>query len=107
MWQFFSADSRTMGIAMESRISANNGEAIRDMAIAGLGIALLPMFIARNALKSGALIDITDELKPVPLPISVVWQPVKPIPMKLRAIIDHLATGFQAGAPWLERVASA
>ena len=56
---------------MKSRVSANNGEAMRDMAIAGLGIALLPLFVAYEALRKGQLIRVAEKLKPTPLPISV------------------------------------
>lgn len=101
IWQFLDDRGAAVGVSMESRLSANNGEAMRDMAIAGLGIALLPMFIAHEALKTGLLVRIAESLKPTPLPISVVWPPVKPMPMKLRAIVDHLAKAFAERPPWL------
>lgn len=102
VWQFIDESGEVVGVPMQSRITANNGEAMRDMAIAGLGIALLPLFIAHEALESGRLVWIADHLKPTPLPISVVWPPAKPMPMKLRAIVDHLASAFSGQSPWLE-----
>jgi DNA-binding transcriptional LysR family regulator len=101
VWQFRGDDGAVSGIPMQSRVSANNGEAMRDMAIAGLGIALLPLFVAHEALRKGQLIRVAEKLKPTPLPISVVWPPVKPMPMKLRAIVDHLAKAFAEQPPWL------
>lgn len=100
VWQFLRDDGTTVGLSLESRISANNGEAMRDMAIAGLGIALVPLFIAHDALKAGHLVKIARNLEPTPLPISAVWPPVKPMPMKLRAIVDHLAKAFSERPPW-------
>lgn len=104
VWQFVAEDGAVTGVPMHGRISANNGEAMRDMAIAGLGVAILPLFIAHEALKIGRLIRIAENLKPTPLPISVVWPPVKPMPMKLRAIVDHLAKAFAEHPPWLSSV---
>lgn len=101
IWQFLGEDGAVTGVPMQSRVSANNGEAIRDMAIAGLGIALLPMFIAHEALRKGQLVAIGEKLRPTPLPISVVWPPIKPMPMKLRAIVDHLAKAFAEDPPWI------
>ena len=101
VWQFRGDDGAVSGVPMQSRVSANNGEAMRDMAIAGLGIALLPLFVAHEALRKGQLIRVAEKLKPTPLPISVVWPPVKPMPMKLRAIVDHLAKAFAEQPPWL------
>lgn len=100
IWQFADAGAEVVGVPMRSRISANNGEVIRDMAIAGLGITLLPLFLVHEALESGRLVRIAEHLTPVPLPISVVWPPARPTPMKLRAIIDHLADAFAGPAPW-------
>lgn len=101
VWQFRGDDGAVSGVPMQSRVSANNGEAMRDMAIAGLGIALLPLFVAYEALRKGQLIRVAEKLKPTPLPISVVWPPVRPMPMKLRAIVDHLAKAFAEQPPWL------
>jgi DNA-binding transcriptional LysR family regulator len=100
IWQFFGKDGQVTGVPMRSRLAANNGEAMRDMAIAGLGVSLLPMFVAHEALQSGQLVRIAEELKPVPLPISAVWPPVKPMPLKLRAIVDYLAKAFTDRPPW-------
>lgn len=94
LWQFMEPGETPVGFAPKTRISANNGEAMCDMAIAGLGIALLPLFIAYKALETGQLVKVAENLRPMPLPISAVWHPVKPMPMKLRAILDHLAKGF-------------
>jgi len=101
VWQFVGDGGAVTGVSMQSRISANNGEAMRDMAIAGLGIALLPKFVAYAALQTGRLVPIAEKLRPTPLPISVVWPPIKPMPMKLRAIVDHLAKAFAEGPPWI------
>lgn len=100
VWQFVEPSGEVTGLPMQSRISANNGEAIQDMAIAGLGIALLPLFIAHRALARGELVRVARELTPVPLPVSVVWPPAKPMPMKLCAVVDHLAEAFGATPPW-------
>ncbi|GHC80542.1 bistable expression regulator BexR [Limoniibacter endophyticus] len=101
VWQFVGADGNVIGLPMTSRIIANNGETIRDMAIAGLGVALLPMFIAHDALKAGHLVRIAESLTPTPLPISAVWPPVKPMPLKLRAIVDHLTQVFHRQPYWI------
>jgi DNA-binding transcriptional LysR family regulator len=86
---------------MQGRIVANNGEAMRDMAIAGLGVTLVPLFIAHDALADGRLVRLVEHLTPVPLPISAVWPPVKPMPMKLRAIVNHFAKAFSERPAWI------
>ena len=83
------------------RITANNGEAMRDLAIGGLGLALLPMFIVHDALRDGRLVRLLPGLAQEPLPISVVWPQVRPMPRKTRAFIDHVAAALADAPPWL------
>lgn len=82
------------------RITANNGEAMRDLAIGGLGIAMLPLFIVHDALRDGRLVRLLPDLPQRPLPISVVWPPIWPMPRKTRLFIDHLVNAFAADPPW-------
>jgi DNA-binding transcriptional LysR family regulator len=84
-----------------SHLVTNNGEAMRDMVCAGLGIALLPMFIVHRDIEEGRLVQVLPDLRPRGLPIHVVWPPVKPMPQKLRLFIDHLVASLGDTPPWL------
>jgi len=84
-----------------SHLVTNNGEAMRDMVCAGLGIALLPMFIVHRDIEEGRLVRVLPELQAHALPIHVVWPPVRPMPRKLRLFIDHLAEHLGDTPPWL------
>ncbi len=88
-------------VETRSRIVVNNGEAMRDMAIAGLGIIVLPRFIVAKALQSGELIDALPDARPVPDAIYAVYPPARHMPRKLRAMIDHLTASFAGTPPWL------
>lgn len=84
-----------------SHLVTNNGEAMRDMVCAGLGIALLPMFIVHMDIEQGRLVQVLPDLRPHGLPIHVVWPPVKPMPQKLRFFINHLVESLGDTPPWL------
>ena len=99
LWQM-RQDGSTIQPAIREVIAVNNGEAMRDLAIAGLGYAMLPGFIALPAIRSGHLEQVLPDAETRPLLISAVWPPVQPIPAKLRALIDHLATALKDGGPW-------
>ena len=45
-------------------LAVNNSEALRDAAIEGLGIALLPDFSAQSALDAGRLVEVLPEWRP-------------------------------------------
>jgi DNA-binding transcriptional LysR family regulator len=65
-WTFLSGAARArarsgkeqVAVNVSGPLAANNSEALRDAAIAGLGIALLPDFSAQSALQSGALVEV-------------------------------------------------
>ena len=52
-------------VQVSGSLAANNSEALRDAALSGLGIALLPDFTAQDSLRAGKLIQVLPEWKPV------------------------------------------
>lgn len=70
------------------RFSSNNGEIIRDAALAGHGIAYSPEFLIRDELASGALIPILTEFARPDLPISIVYPSRKNISAALKAFLE-------------------
>lgn len=98
LWQFQDRD-RFVSPLVTSRMSLNNGEAIRCMAIQGLGLAMLPGFIAAPALAQGTLERVLPGYPARRMPIVAVWPPVSPMPAKLRRFIDHLAAELKT-PPW-------
>ncbi len=97
-WTFSRGDdSRTL--RPESRLVANNGDVLRDAAIAGLGLARLPGFLVDEALAAGTLTELLADWQPEPLPIHALYPPGPHQPLKLRAFLDHLRTHFRDGAP--------
>ena len=55
-WALNQQDSEN--IALQWQLSANNGEVLREAAIEGLGIVMLPTFIALDALRDGRLREV-------------------------------------------------
>lgn len=99
MWQF-QQNGQAVSPRVAGRITLNNGEAIRDMAIAGLGLGILPRFIVAAALRQGQLQQVLTQYQTREMPVMAVWPPISPMPSKLRLLIDHLAQELAGGAPW-------
>ncbi len=82
------------------RLRTDNGEMIRAAASRGLGICILPTFIASPAIRSGELEVI---LRDCPLEdggLHVVMPPGRAITARVRALVDFLARSFGAEPAW-------
>jgi len=101
-WLFEAAHrgSKPQAISVRPRLTVDNGEAIRDAAIAGLGLTVLPTFLVQGALQSGKLIALLPNQPPVTDGIFAVFPPDRHISTKVRTLIDHLAAAFKNPAPW-------
>ena len=98
-WQL-EKDGRMIAPVTRTRLTVNNGEAMRDFVRAGLGIGMLPGFIALPAIERGELRSLLPDWETRALPIAAVWPPIRPMPAKLRSFVDFLAIELANGAPW-------
>ena len=84
----------------EGRFRADNGEAILQAAIAGLGIAALPTFLVSPCIESGALILLLPSYPLTEAGLFLVRPPGSPVPGKVRALTDLLLERFGGEPYW-------
>jgi DNA-binding transcriptional LysR family regulator len=82
------------------RLAANNGEVIRDAAIAGLGLAVLPTFIASAPLVAGSLKVVLSGHQLLEPSIYAVWAPGRQLSTKVRALMNALVQRFGTSPYW-------
>lgn len=79
-------------------LCCNNGEVLRDAAVGGRGITLLPTFIVRRQLEDGSLTEILQNYRAPEMSIFALYPPARYVPVKLRVFIDflvaHLAQSY-------------
>ncbi|MEH2539346.1 DNA-binding transcriptional LysR family regulator [Bradyrhizobium sp. AZCC 1577] len=83
----------------EWTLCANNAEVLRDAAIAGRGVALLPTFIAGDALREGALQRFLEGYQAPPLHLYAIYPPTRHLAVKVRLFIDFLVERFASQPP--------
>ena len=88
-WSYQNA-GRTERVAVQGRYRVNNGELIRDAAIAGLGVALLPSFIVASHIQNGQLVRLLDAFQPKPLQIYALYPKHRQISLMIRVFNDYL-----------------
>ena len=82
---------------MSGSLTVNNGETMRQLALAGLGIARLGQFHVEADLASGALVELLEEHNPGDLEyVSAVYVGGGRVPARVRAFIDHMAEHLAA-----------
>ncbi len=82
-----------------TRLGVNNGDVLRDAAIAGIGLVVLPTFIVSEALRRGELKAVLCESELDDLAIHAVWPPNRELSAKVRVFVDFLSERF-GGTPY-------
>jgi len=87
-------------VPVSGSLSANNSEALRDAALSGLGIALLPDFSAQASLQSGKLVQVLPQWKPVGAFAEQLYA-IRPysahVPRAVTAFVAYLREAFAGG----------
>jgi DNA-binding transcriptional LysR family regulator len=90
-WPFMKEGGEMLSVAVAGRMEVNSPIASRAAAIAGLGLAPLPDFIAEPALASGKLVSVLDDWVPTGGGIFVIYPHRRYLPAKIRVFVDYLA----------------
>lgn len=98
-WRFIQ-HGRTQVVRGRLGMMLNNGDMMRDAAIAGLGITLLPLFIISDALKNGALRLIDVGVETEPEYIYIAHPDGRNPSAKLRALASWLKNAFGSPPYW-------
>ncbi len=93
-WHLETDDGRRQVVRVTPRMGCEDMTTVREAAIAGLGIAILPDHICHEALQSGRLVRILPEWRGLRGIVHLVFTTRRGLPPAVRALIDHLATGF-------------
>lgn len=98
-WQFPSP-AGAVSVRAQLALRVNNGDVLRDAAIAGLGIALLPTFIAGAAIKAGDLHVLDIGVQAAEEYIFIAHPEGRRPSAKLRAFADNLRQTFGSPPYW-------
>lgn len=90
---------RLVAIRPSGRLRSDNGDTLCEWAAAGLGIALLPTFIASADIRQGRLVPIMQDYQLPARSLHVVRPAGAHLPGKVRALIDLMVERF-GGTPY-------
>ncbi len=88
----FSEEGKNISFNIKGRIKANNGDALAKASAAGMGISLMPDFIAKDYLRQGTLVVLKHLDPQPPVGIYVALPSNSYIPERVRLLVEFLAT---------------
>lgn len=92
-WKLIGPDGEHL-VAVPWKLCANNAEVLKQAALAGRGIALLPTFIAGAALDDGTLVPVLDAYHAPEIALYAIYPPTRHLSSKVRLFIDFLVGRF-------------
>jgi len=99
-WQLKDPQGKQQLINVKAKIIANNGEFLKDMAIAGHGIVMMPTFILWQAIAKGELLPILSDYTTPQLNAYVVYPQTRYLSQRTRVLIDFLVERFGENPYW-------
>lgn len=99
MWQI-ECEGEMRSYRVGTRMRCNNGEVLQEAALAGLGLAILPTFMAAAHIRSGRLRAVLPGYALPDGEISAVYVPDRHMSAKVRVTIDALIKAYGPVPPW-------
>ena len=93
-WRF---KGKVQALSVSGRMRVNNGDLLRDTAIAGLGVTYLPTFIVSEALKDGRLVKVLEDFAPEALTLSAVYPQHRQSSRPVQALVEFLRERLASG----------
>jgi DNA-binding transcriptional LysR family regulator len=98
-WSFESERGAVM-VEVHARLTVNDSRVLCEAALRGLGVAILPAFIAREALAESTLMALMPEFPVTPLWFKAMVPRNRVHKPEIAALIDHLKAEFGPLPPW-------
>jgi DNA-binding transcriptional LysR family regulator len=93
-WHLETEDGRLHVLRGAPRLGCGDLAAVRHAAIAGLGVAILPDRVCRDAITDGRLVHVLPEWRGLQGIVHLVFTTRRGLAPAVRALIDHLAANF-------------
>lgn len=94
---------QALEVAVNGSMFSNETGVLREAALAGGGIAMLPTYFIADDLREGRLVRVLPDHEPETMGIHAVWLSRQHTPQALRLLIDFLAERFGGELPPWDR----
>jgi DNA-binding transcriptional LysR family regulator len=91
----FQEQGHEISLRVRGRLRTNNQDALVDAVLAGAGLAVLPMWLVKDALDKGQLQRVLAEFERPRTPVHAVLPTKGAPPNKVRAFVDFLSARYE------------
>ena len=102
LWTLRGADGRDYSVRVQEQLRSNNGDFLRQAAVAGAGLLLSPSFIVHESLRRGELEVVLPEYHHEELHAYALYPQTRHLSQRVRAFVDFLVERY-AGVPYWDR----
>lgn len=96
-WTFYDQAGKQISVHVRGQFCANNGEVLKQAAVAGVGIAFMPDFELEDALLTGELVRILPQYAAPPISVYALYPTRQFLPEKTRVVVEFLIHELQVG----------
>jgi DNA-binding transcriptional LysR family regulator len=93
-WKVKDKAGKSVSLRVCGPLQTNNTLALRDAAIAGLGIADLPVYLAAEEVRTGRLESVLDDFVAFDRAVYAVYPPGRSVPARSREFVRVLARDY-------------
>lgn len=106
-WRVKNGNDEITELTPPARLMMDDMQAVKDIAVAGGGIAWLPYWLVREQFVSGSLIELLKDQSSGSWPVYAVWPNTPHLSLKVRLAVDKLVSELPAMMDTLEVVPAA
>lgn len=108
IWRFRKKKNKEMSVNVHGRLHTSNAIALKECALAGMGVILQARWIVGKELRAGTLVDLFPdyEVTAATFETPTAWLVVTSrtyLPLKVKVFVDFLQQTFKEGSPWDSR----
>ena len=99
-WYLTDSNGKETRTKIRPYLKASTGEFLKDAAVEGWGIILVPSFIAYKEIESGKLVQVLKDYKPPQLDAYAIYPQTRHLSQRVRAFVDFLVKRFEGTPYW-------
>ncbi|MDK9739454.1 LysR family transcriptional regulator [Vibrio sp. D404a] len=97
-WHFVD-NGQEVSVPVRGSFRSNSGETNLEMALAGLGITQLPIWMMDEYLQSGELVRVLEEFPSDAVPINAIYPQSRHVPLKVRCFVNFIQEQLRGRYP--------